>query len=107
MTVSYTHLDVYKRQNLDGVRVIRAFSKQEEEKKELINESGRLSDNAVIAGKISAILNPVTFMIMNLGIVAILWFGGIRVDTGYLTQGEITAFVNYMTQIDVYKRQTL
>lgn len=92
-------ISLLTRENLDGVRVIRAFSKQEEEKKELINESGRLSDNAVIAGKISAILNPVTFMIMNLGIVAILWFGGIRVDTGYLTQGEITAFVNYMTQI--------
>ena len=84
-------ISLLTRENLDGVRVIRAFSKQEEEKKELINESGRLSDNAVIAGKISAILNPVTFMIMNLGIVAILWFGGIRVDTGYLTQGEITA----------------
>lgn len=92
-------ISLLTRENLDGVRVIRAFSKQEEEKKELINESGRLSDNAVIAGKISAILNPVTFMIMNLGIVAILWFGGIRVDTGHLTQGEITAFVNYMTQI--------
>lgn len=92
-------ISLLTRENLDGVRVIRAFSKQEEEKKELINESGRLSDNAVIAGKISAILNPVTFMIMNLGIVTILWFGGIRVDTGYLTQGEITAFVNYMTQI--------
>lgn len=92
-------ISLLTRENLDGVRVIRAFSKQEEEKKELIQESSKLSDNAVIAGKISAILNPVTFMIMNLGIVAILWFGGIRVDTGYLTQGEITAFVNYMTQI--------
>lgn len=92
-------ISLLTRENLDGVRVIRAFSKQDEEKKELIQESSKLSDNAVIAGKISAILNPVTFMIMNLGIVAILWFGGIRVDTGYLTQGEITAFVNYMTQI--------
>lgn len=92
-------ISLLTRENLDGVRVIRAFSKQEEEKKELIQESSKLSDNAVIAGKISAILNPITFMIMNLGIVAILWFGGIRVDTGYLTQGEITAFVNYMTQI--------
>lgn len=92
-------ISLLTRENLDGVRVIRAFSKQDEEKKELIQESSNLSDNAVIAGKISAILNPVTFMIMNLGIVAILWFGGIRVDTGYLTQGEITAFVNYMTQI--------
>ncbi|MDE5916529.1 MAG: ABC transporter ATP-binding protein/permease, partial [Oscillospiraceae bacterium] len=61
--------------------------------------SRTLSENAVSAGKVSAILNPVTFTVMNLAIVAILWFGGIRVNIGDLTQGEITAFVNYMTQI--------
>lgn len=87
------------RENLEGVRVIRAFSRQEEEKKEFDHASGELAENAIIVGKISAILNPVTFMIMNLSIVAILWFGGIRVDSGKLSQGEITAFVNYMTQI--------
>lgn len=87
------------RENLDGVRVIRAFSRQEEEKREFRSASRDLAENSVAAGKISAILNPVTFTVMNLGIVAILWFGGIRVDGGDLTQGEITAFVNYMTQI--------
>lgn len=87
------------RENLEGVRVIRAFSRQEKEKKEFDEASDILAANSVAAGKISAILNPITFMIMNLSIVAILWFGGIRVDTGELTQGEITAFVNYMTQI--------
>lgn len=87
------------RENLDGVRVIRAFTKQENETQELINESKNLSEDCIRAGRISAILNPVTFMIMNLGIVGIIWFGGIRVNSGFLTQGEITAFVNYMTQI--------
>lgn len=86
-------------ENLEGVRVIRAFSRQQEE----IDEFGRAVDDiaecSVAVGKISAILNPVAFMVMNLGIVAILWFGGIRIDSGSLTQGELTAFTNYMTQI--------
>ncbi|MBQ8435726.1 MAG: ABC transporter ATP-binding protein, partial [Oscillospiraceae bacterium] len=92
-------ISLLTRENLDGVRVIRAFSKQEKETNELKNESRNLSSDCISAGRISAILNPVTFMIMNLGIVAIIWFGGFRVDSGFLTQGEITAFVNYMTQI--------
>lgn len=87
------------RENLDGVRVIRAFSKQEKEQNEILNENETLCKNSVVAGRISSILNPVTFMIMNLAIIAILWFGGNRVYAGELTQGEITAFVNYMTQI--------
>ncbi|MGN1480757.1 ABC transporter ATP-binding protein [Porcipelethomonas sp.] len=92
-------ISLLTRENLEGVRVIRAFSRQEEEKKKFDKESDELAASSIIAGKVSAILNPVTFMIMNLGIVAILWFGGIRVNAGHLTQGEITAFVNYMTQI--------
>lgn len=86
-------------ENLEGVRVIRAFSRQQEE----INEFGKAVDDiaecSIAVSKISAILNPVAFMVMNLGIVAILWFGGIRIDSGSLTQGELTAFTNYMTQI--------
>ena len=93
------HVSLLTRENLQGVRVIRAFSKQESEKKEFNEASSELAENSIIAGKISAVLNPVTFMIMNLSIVAILWFGGVRVDSGRLSQGEITAFVNYMTQI--------
>ncbi len=92
-------ISMLTRENLDGVRVIRAFAKQDKETQELKNESKKLSDDCIKAGRISAILNPVTFMIMNLGIVGIMWFGGIRVNSGHLTQGEITAFVNYMTQI--------
>lgn len=92
-------ISLLTRENIEGVRVIRAFSKQEKEKQDFFEASDNLADSAVAVGRISAILNPLTFMIMNLSIVAILWFGGIRVDSGILTQGEITAFVNYMTQI--------
>lgn len=92
-------ISLLTRENLEGVRVIRAFSKQEKEKKEFNEASNELAVNSIVVGKISAILNPVTFMIMNLSIVAILWFGGIRVNIGDLSQGQITAFVNYMTQI--------
>jgi len=87
------------RENLEGTRVIRAFSRQNDEIKAFNQACSDLSDNAILAGKISSILNPVTFMVMNLGIVAIIYFGGIRVDSGSITQGELTAFINYMTQI--------
>ncbi len=92
-------ISLLTRENLDGVRVIRAFAKQDRETAELKNESKNLVSDCISAGRVSAVLNPVTFMIMNLGIVGIMWFGGFRVDSGFLTQGEITAFVNYMTQI--------
>ncbi|MBR1556097.1 MAG: ABC transporter ATP-binding protein, partial [Oscillospiraceae bacterium] len=62
-------------------------------------ECADLEQSMIQVGKISAVLNPLTFMIMNLGIVAVLWFGGIHVDTGRLSQGDLTAFTNYMTQI--------
>lgn len=87
------------RENLEGTRVIRAFSHQEDEIKNFNKACNDLSNNAILAGKISSVLNPVTFMVMNLGIVAIIYFGGIRVDGGSITQGELTAFINYMTQI--------
>lgn len=87
------------RENLEGTRVIRAFSRQQEEIDEFSEAVDDISDCSIAVGKISAILNPAAFMIMNLGIVAIIWFGGVRIDTGRLTQGELTAFTNYMTQI--------
>lgn len=87
------------RENLEGTRVIRAFSRQQEEIDEFREAVDDLSESSIAVGKISAILNPVAFMVMNLGIVAILWFGGARIDSGSLTQGELTAFANYMTQI--------
>lgn len=89
------------RENLEGTRVIRAFSRQEEEIKNFNSVCDELTENMLISGKISAILNPISFMIMNLAIVAVLWFGGVRIDTGSFTQGELTAFVNYMTQISL------
>lgn len=87
------------RENIEGTRVIRAFSRQQEEIDEFNKAVDDISESSIAVGKISAILNPVSFMIMNLGIVAIIWFGGVRIDTGSLTQGELTAFTNYMTQI--------
>lgn len=86
-------------ENIEGTRVIRAFSRQQEEIDEFKDAVDDIADCSVAVGKISAILNPVAFMVMNLGIVAILWFGGIRIDSGSLSQGELTAFTNYMTQI--------
>ncbi|WP_297955593.1 ABC transporter ATP-binding protein [uncultured Ruminococcus sp.] len=87
------------RESLEGARVIRAFSRQQEEIGEFKEAVVDISDNSIAVGKISAILNPVAFMVMNLGIVAVIWFGGLRIDCGELTQGELTAFTNYMTQI--------
>lgn len=87
------------RENLEGVRVIRAFSRQEQEKEKFRQASDDLCENAILVGKISTILNPATFMIMNLSIVTIIWFGGVKINTGSLTQGELTAFIQYMTQI--------
>ncbi len=86
-------------ENIEGTRVIRAFSRQQEEIDEFKEAVDDIAECSVAVGKISSVLNPVAFMVMNLGIVAILWFGGIRIDSGSLSQGELTAFTNYMTQI--------
>ena len=92
-------ISLITRENLEGARVIRAFSKQDAELSRFTSASDDLANTSVRVGRLSALLNPLTYVIMNLGIVAILWFGGFRVDSGRLTQGEIIAFVNYMTQI--------
>ena len=86
-------------ESLDGVRVIRAFSKQKQETEQFAAECADLEKSMIAAGRISVLLNPATFLIMNLGIAAVLWFGAGEVDTGRLTQGDLTAFTNYMTQI--------
>jgi len=93
------NVSLLTRENLEGVRVIRAFSKQNEEINEYNKASEDVSRSSILVGKISSILNPATYAVMNLAIVAVLWFGGMRVDTGSLTQGQIIAFVNYLTQI--------
>lgn len=89
------------RENLSGARVVRAFSKQEHEIRRFNEANNYVADIAINVGKLSAFFNPATFAIFNIAILAILWSGGIRVDTGSLTQGEVIAFVNYMTQISV------
>ena len=86
-------------ENLDGMRVIRAFSRQQQETIAFQHECTDLEQSMIAVGKISAILNPMTFLIMNLGIVAVLWFGGVHIDSGRMSQGDLTAFTNYMTQI--------
>lgn len=92
-------ISLLTRENLEGARVIRAFAKQDAEKARFAAASDDLADTAVGVGRLSALLNPLTYTIMNIGIVAVLWLGGSRVNGGDLTQGEIVAFVNYMTQI--------
>ncbi len=87
------------RENLTGTRVVRAFSKEEYERSRFRQAAGDYADLTAGAARLSALLNPVTYVLVNLGIAAILWFGGFRVGSGNMTQGELTAFVNYMTQI--------
>lgn len=87
------------RENLSGVRVIRAFSRQKNEKQDFDEETSELMAAQVRVGRISALLNPLTFVVVNLAIAAILWFGGGSVYSGAITQGELIALVNYMNQI--------
>ena len=79
--------------------MIRAFNRQRSEEENFRLQSGQLYNKQIHVGKISALLNPLTYMIINLGIIAILWSGGKQVDLGYLTQGQIIALINYMSQI--------
>ena len=87
------------RENLLGVRVVRAFNRQNSEMRIFDEEAGDLFRRQVFAGKISALLNPLTYAIINLGIVAVLWAGGKQVNAGRLTRGEVIALINYMSQI--------
>ena len=93
------HVSLIARENLDGIRVIRAFSRQENENKRFEQASDDLTKTALKVGRISALLNPATFLIMNSAIIAVIFFGGMKVDAGTLTQGEIIAFINYISQI--------
>lgn len=87
------------RENLAGVRVVRAFSRQESEMKEFEENSESLFQLQLLVGKISSLLNPLTYIVVNFAIIAILWSGGIQVNVGSLTQGDVTALVSYMMQI--------
>ena len=87
------------RENLTGVRVIRAFHKEEEEIRQFNHKNQMLNEDQQYVGKISALMNPVTYVIINAATLVLIWTGAVRVDTGYLTQGEVVALVNYMSQI--------
>lgn len=87
------------RENLSGVRVIRAFASTDYEEKRFATRNKEYTDNAIRVGKISALLNPMTSLVVNFSIGAIIWFGGIRVDAGRMTTGEVIAFIGYVTQI--------
>ena len=87
------------RENLTGARVIRAFHKEEGEIERFEEANESLSFLQIFVGKISALMNPATYAVVNLSIVAIIWVGGIRVNTGAISQGEVVALINYMSQI--------
>ncbi len=87
------------RENLTGVRVIRAFHKEEQEKAEFEQDNRALTHMQLFVGKISALTNPVTYIIVNVATIILIYTGAVRVDTGYITQGEVVALVNYMSQI--------
>lgn len=87
------------RENLSGVRVVRAFRTQEREKEEFCQQTKNLMNMQIFVGKISALLNPITYLIVNGATILIVWFGGKEVYYGNLSQGEIVALVNYMSQI--------
>lgn len=87
------------RENLTGIRVVRAFAGEDKEKQQFHQETDTLYQKQIFVGKISALLNPLTYMIVNLGVIAILYFGGLQVNAGELTQGEVIALINYMFQI--------
>lgn len=87
------------RENLTGVRVIRAFNKQEDELKHFKAKNEELNRLQKFVGKISGLMNPLTYVVVNVSIIALIWIGGVRVNQGALTQGQVVALYNYMSQI--------
>ena len=86
------------REGLSGVRVVRAFVREGHERRRLADAAQDQASTAIAVGRLSSVLNPVTFLVMYLAVCAILWAGGIQVNIGGLTQGQVVAFVSYMTQ---------
>ena len=89
----------HTRENLEGARVIRAFNKEEWEQKEFYESNEFLTNMQMIVGRISTLMNPLTYIIINCAILAVIWIGGKQVYSGIITQGEVVALVNYMSQI--------
>ncbi len=87
------------RENLTGVRVIRAFNQEEQETREFKERNEALTTIQKFVGKISAAMNPVTYVMVNGALIALIWTGALRVENGYISQGEVVALVNYMSQI--------
>lgn len=87
------------RENLTGARVIRAFNKEEAEIENFRTHNEALTDEQLFVGKISALMNPLTYIIINIATVVLIYVGAIRVNTGHISQGEVVALVNYMSQI--------
>lgn len=87
------------RENLLGIRVVRAFGRQDKEMQFFRQDTEELYKKQIFVGKISALLNPLTYVIINLGIIAVLYYGGLQVNQGRLTQGQVIALINYMSQI--------
>lgn len=87
------------RENLSGIRVVRAFRMQRQEREEFEEENRALLALQMLSGRLSALLNPVTYVIVNVATIAIVWYGGREVYAGHLTRGEVVALVNYMSQI--------
>lgn len=94
-------ISLMTRESLTGARVIRAFSRERAEEERFGEANGDYAEISMRVGRLSALLNPLTYAVMSLAIAAIVWFGGFRVDSGELTQGQVIAFVNYMTQISL------
>ena len=87
------------RENYVGARVVRAFARQDDEIADFTAVNDKLKTFQLTAGRISALMTPLTYLIVNLGVIAILMRGGLQVNSGALTQGEIIALINYMNQI--------
>ena len=90
---------LHTRENYVGARVVRAFSREKDETEQFDEISGSLKNTQLYAGKISALMNPITYVMVNIAILCILWFGGWQVQVGSVSQGQIVALVNYMNQI--------
>lgn len=87
------------RENLTGMRVLRAFNKEEEERESFRRKNEALTGMQMLAGRVSALMNPLTYVVVNASVVVLIWRGALQVDQGIITQGEVVALVNYMTQI--------
>ncbi len=96
---SLDHVLGQTRENLTGIRVIRAFNKQEAEAASFQKNNEALTDIQIFVGRISGLMNPVTYLIINGATIVLIWTGAIQVDSGILTQGDVVALVNYMSQI--------